>query len=243
VLFVPYCDPAYTLLSCALIGLWYAALRDDRTHDAVLLGVTVAATCLITFNVLVIGLFMVAMIFVTDDESVRLRLVRACKHAAITLATAVAGFLLLWILLRHDPIATFRMAWINQHELLRQHADHRPWPQSIPFDLTDFAFGSGWIAVLLVAFLVIDRSSLRPQPRQAVSPIVLVWLAVAQLVAVAILGLLQTETARVWNFMLPLLMVGVGMELSRWPRWSRAVAYGCLLLIAAGVCQNVKLIY
>ena len=51
------------------------------------------------------------------------------------------------------------------------------------------------------------------------------------------------ETARVWNFMLPLLMVSAGLALRAWePRW-RLIAYAATWFATAAIAQNVKLIY
>ena len=64
-------------------------------------------------------------------------------------------------------------------------------------------------------------------------------LCVVQVLVVALTGLLQTETARVWAFMLPLWMVPVGLELARWTWRGRAVAYACTWLLLAAAVQNM----
>ena len=61
----------------------------------------------------------------------------------------------------------------------------------------------------------------------------LVVLALAQLVLVAATGLLPGETARVWSFMFPLLMMPVGLELARWPMKARIACLTMLALITA----------
>ena len=75
----------------------------------------------------------------------------------------------------------------------------------------------------------------------------LIWalggLLVFGLVLVAVTGLLQLETARVWNFMLPLLMIPVGLELGSWTNWQRIAVYATLCLATAAIAQNVKFIY
>jgi hypothetical protein len=55
--------------------------------------------------------------------------------------------------------------------------------------------------------------------------------------------LLQLETARVWNFMMPLVMLPAGLELARWNRPWRAAVYATMVFVLAAVCQNVKFIY
>lgn len=241
--FFPMFDPTYILLTTALLGCWLGALRRQRPAYSILLGLVLAATCFITFNVLVLGLFMIAMVFIVGapDRPFAQRFATAARHAAIALATAVAVLAIFKFTIGYDPFATFISAWRNQHQLLIEHASERPWPRTIFFDLTDFALGSGWISVLLVVYAVFDR-------RQAPSPQrgrCLAWIgaAMAQIVTVAALGLLQAETARVWNFMLPLPMIPIGLELSRWPAAARTACYVGLLFVAAAIAQNMKFIY
>jgi len=119
--------------------------------------------------------------------------------------------------------------------LLVEHANERPYPATILFDLTDFALGCGWIGYLLVIFHVLQKLH-RQHPR-------LVMLAMAQIMVVAVTGLLQSETARVWNFMLPLLLIPVGLELSRWPVGARLLCYAALALITTVIYQKMVFIY
>jgi hypothetical protein len=92
------------------------------------------------------------------------------------------------------------------------------------------------LSVLVVAFYLSRRSP--PQERRS-----LVWLVLGQFVVVAALGLLQAETARVWDFMLPLLMIPVGLELARWPRRARAAVLVALAIITCAICQNMKFLF
>jgi hypothetical protein len=228
VLFFPMFDPTYILLSTALIGLWCCALRDNQIRYSIFLGIMFAFTCLMTFNVLVIGLFMATLIFIP-----RQKFMIIFKHALIALI--VAGILLglMWIFLGYDPIATFHAAWQNQHRLLAAHPHDRPYPQTIFFDLTDFAMASGWISVPLVIFYFRSDSTNRA----------LAILAIAQLIVVAVLALLQTETARVWNFMLPFLMIPIALELARWTPRARQVCYLLLLFMTIIIYQNIAFLY
>jgi hypothetical protein len=257
ILFPTFFDPAYILLSTALIGTWHLALSRDCPRCAILLGLTLVATSFITFNVLVIGLFMLGLVPIARGLPLQRRIARASKHALVAVVSMFAALVLLFLLVGYDPIATFRSAWANQHELLRLHAEDRPYPLTIPFDLTDFALGSGWISVVLVIFWFASKDEggrmkdekrwIEAPPSDASSLIIhpssLVLLTLLQLLAVAALGLLQSETARVWNFMLPLLIIPVGLELRRWPGWGRTIVYGCLLVVTIVTYLNLKFVY
>ena len=239
VLFFPMFDPAYPILSCAIVGAWVGAVdrRDGRL--ALLTGALLALACVVAFNVLVIGTFLAAYALVMPAaEPLRARAIRALKLGVVAISAWLALLALMIPTTGYDAFATFVSAWRNQHELLRRHAETRPYPQTIPFDLSDFAFGAAWSGAVLALGYFADRAA-RGDTRLAR----LSMLCVAQLVFVAVTGLLQMETARVWIFMLPLLMVPVGLELRAWtPRW-RMLAYAATWFATAAVAQNVKLLY
>jgi len=56
---------------------------------------------------------------------------------------------------------------------------------------------------------------------------------------VALTGLIQAETARVWIFLLPLLMIPAGLELSRWPPRLRAVAHVAMIAVTIALYANM----
>jgi hypothetical protein len=238
VLFFPTFDPAYILLSTALIGFWYLALARDSTKWSVLLGVVLGATLFITFNILVIGAFMVAVIFVVPPagRTIGGRLGVAAKHAGTAAGVTLAVLGLFWLAIGYDVIATFQSAWRNQHMQLARYADSRPYPMTVPFDLTDFALGSGWISAALVMCYFLTPWRDRRHDR-------FVWTVLALFALVAVTGLLPGETARVWNFMLPLLMIPVGLELSHWTMREQMGVLAVLALITITISQNMLFIY
>jgi hypothetical protein len=239
VLFFPMFDPTYPILSCAIMGCWAGAVERRDRRLAILTGAALAVTCVVTFNVLVVGAFMAAYALVMPvDVSLRARVTRALTLGAV----AVAVWLLLLEVLRlatgYDVYETFTSAWRNQHELLRRHAHTRPYPQTIPFDLLDFAFGGAWSGSVIAVGYFLDRAARADARLTRLSA-----LCVAQLVLVALTGILQMETARVWAFMLPLLMVPAGLELRSWSPRARLCVFAASWFAMAAIAQNVKLIY
>ena len=237
VLFFPASDPAYAILSCLIAITWIKALRQNRMMWAVATGAITATILVISFNLLVFGLFLVAFALLASGRPVKV----IAKHAAIALAVCVALTVALWLVTGYNPIATFFSAWRNQQQLLADSPNviglQRPYPATIWNDLLDFALGSGWISVVLAGFTI--ALCLRNGIRQPQSRYVL--LAIGQFLVVAISALLASETARVWNFMYPLLMIPVGIELSRHRIAGRIVILSCLALILAAVCRNMSI--
>lgn len=238
VLFFPMFDPLYIVLSCAMVGLWAAALRRDSAPLSIGLGATLAAMSWISFNVLAIGFFMAMYPLIADGGRVRRRALSALRLSAIAIGTWFALLVLFVPISGYDAFSTFASAWRNQHALLDRYGHTRPYPMTIAFDLSDFAMGSGWVSVALVVCYFVSTAK-RTDRRL----ILLCALCIVQLIVVAITGLLQTETARVWNFMLPLLMLPIGLELRGWTAGQRVTAYAALWMVMAAIAQNMKLIY
>jgi hypothetical protein len=241
VLFFPMFDATYPILSAALVGLWAVALDRRDRRLAALLGVALALVCLVTFNVLVIGIFMALYpLLVPVHLPARARLLRALELGAIAVVVWLFLLLLMMPTIGYDAFATLASAWRNQHELLRRHAETRPYPLTIPFDLTDFALGAGWSGAVIALGFFLDRAARADAGMRLTRSSIL---CVAQLVIVAATGLLQLETARVWTFMLPLLLVPLGLEMRTWDMRARFCAYAATWFATAAIAQNVKFIY
>jgi hypothetical protein len=112
-------------------------------------------------------------------------------------------------------------------------------PGTLPWDLYDFALGSGWISFMILAYYLWSTARTTPRPPTTT----MAMLCIAQFVFVAVTGLIQCETARVWMFMLPMLMTPIGLELSKWNYRMRTIAYVTLLLISLSVFRNMVFFY
>ena len=182
----------------------------------------------------------------------------AVKHVFVALGTFAGLYGVFWLFTGFDPVETFRQSLANQ-AVLAARLD-RPYPQSIFFDLTDFALGSGWISVILTFFFLwrktvgtnagddaetgAESGESRPMSGSRHDPsLAMSLLFLFQILTVAVSGLLRTETARVWIFLLPLLMFPIGNELAGWRFFPRLAVYFCLWFLMSSVLQNMSLIY
>ena len=184
------------------------------------MGVMLALILVVSFNLLVFGLFIAGYALIVSGRPIR----QVVRWGAIAIVVCVILTAALWWMTSYDPIATFISAWRNQHQLLSEHASERPYPDTSWNDLLDLALGTGWISFLLTGFTVM--ASLRTGWRNSITRLVTVCIAVPIVVAVS--ALMASETARVWNFMFPLLMVPVGIELCRQRRIERIIIFCCL---------------
>jgi hypothetical protein len=227
ILFFPEFDQFYPIYAMAILLLWAQCLKTGKWIWPVLLGLAFSVICFQTFNLLVLGVFVIGYAIMNGRPKL------ATRQAAIAAAVVVAVYGSLWLWSGYNPIATFRTG-IALHNL-DMPATHRVWPVTIPFDLTDFALGTGWISVGLVAFYFLAVGDRRKWG--------IVLLCLLQIVAVAVAGVLQGETARVWIFLYPLLMLPVGLEFAKWPRAQFLAVLACLWLLMAVLSQNMIFVY
>lgn len=232
ILFFPMTDPVYPIFTSALSIFWFKAIKDDSWKWSVCFALALALATFITYNFLVIGVFFAGMIWLTTPRSLTHATIVGAKHACIVAVTFIVAHIVFFMLTRYDPIATFQTAYRIQNEMISRSPRSHIFPQTIPWDLYDFLLGAGWIAGLLVMYWII-----RWDMKSALAKVIL--LGLFQIVLTAGTGLLQAETARVWNFLYPLLLLPVGVELSKWKRSYGVAVLICLLLLTAAIQQNM----
>ncbi|HUB24449.1 MAG TPA: hypothetical protein VL992_03390 [Tepidisphaeraceae bacterium] len=229
-LFLPELDQFFPVYTALIVILWAKALKTGRKIFAIAFGLAFSFICFQTFNFLMMGIFVAGYAAVIICQHRGSRAVSTfLRQSAVIIGIVVAAYGLLWLWCGYNPIETL-LTGIHTHHTEETPILHRDWPTTIPFDLTDFALGMGWVCVLLAVYYLV-RSWRRPD--------LLVLLCLLQPIAVAITGLLATETARVWIFMMPLVMVPAGLELRFWRTWERMIVMSCLWVITVVLSQNM----
>ena len=230
----PMLDQLYPIFTCALIGTWVLAMRSGKLSWAIAFGATLAAACFVVYHFLVLGALLGAatVAFVAQSRGERIRSV--VQSIVIALATLAGIYLLLNLLIGFSAVQVFRTALVEQGKHLSSLV--RPYPRTIVFDLTDFALGAAWIPWILALMGLLNREA----PKQT-----RLWaaLCLAQIVLIALLGLMQAETARIWCFLLPLLILPAAAELSRWPRKAQLAVFGAMWMLLCFVGQNLTFMY
>jgi hypothetical protein len=236
--FFPNFDSTYVVVACGMIGLWTLAMETGQKRFAAGFGAILALMFFYTYNLLVLGVFLLgygvaaARLAGQTGQALRRRLM---VQTMIALIVAVLPYLFLRCTTGFDPIATIRVAVHNQQENLSHMVVPRRLSQSWNGDLFDFALGTGWLGVFLMAgaYAIVRKKVGAERWRW--------WMgmAVVQLGVVAGTGLLQAEDARVWMFLLPLVLAPAGLELKRWPGAWRWIALFAAWLLMAGVVQNM----
>lgn len=236
VLFFPEFDQLYPIITCVLTLSWVTALRKERWRHGIAFGLVLFVLTFFSYGLLVIGAFLMFLTLAFVTEGPRERIWVVISQTSMGLATVVLAYSVLKGMTGFSAVNTFFSA-LESQKLLAQHLA-RPYPQTIFFDLTDFAMGTGWISFLLVLFYFHRHKS----TSLGNSEVRTGAFCVLQILVVAIAGLIPTETARVWIFLMPLLMFPIGEELSRWsPKASNAV-FACLWLLLVLVHQNMVFI-
>ncbi len=232
VLFFPEFDQVHPAMAAVMLGAWALAVRRGSLGWAALCGLALALASLFTFAFLVLGPFFVGYEF-DRTRAGRASASGVMRAAATTLGVAAACYTLLWLVSGYRPIDTFFSALRNE-ALLAMDVKPRPYLPSLLFDPLDFALGMGYLPLLLATFYL-AHSTGAELTRAA-------RIGLAQIVLVAVTGLLRCETARIWLLLAPLLMLAAGAELERWDRRSRWLAYLGLLLVTASVARNLEFI-
>jgi hypothetical protein len=224
-LFLPCLDQLFPVLAALLVLTWHRALEGSNAAAAGF-GLALAGTLFVTYNLLVLGIFLGLLTLLPFRRG-------TAQRVGLALATLAGAYLALYLATGYDPIASFQAALANQSRLAEIW--QRPYPRTIPWDLYDFLLGTGWIGGLLAAFYLVSKAR-REEPERWR----LALFAVLQIAGVALTGLLRTETARVWLFLQPLFFLVVGLELRTWTWRQRQVVYFGLWLLTATICRNLR---
>jgi hypothetical protein len=230
ILMFPGLDQIYPLLSAALVGTWALALRGPRFELAARCGLALFVATFTAYNLLAVGAFMLGFA-AWQLASRRCSAPSFAIASALVVSTCAGAYLLLWLWTGFDPIETFGNAIANQAAVAA--VLDRPWPDTIPWDAIDFVRGAGWL-LLLPAGATLLRAV-----RRRGDPLWLAALCFGQLAVLALSGLLPAEAARLWTFVLPLLAIPAGIELARWGRGPRLVAYSAMWIVLVVMHQTI----
>ncbi len=235
--FTPSFDQVFPVFTAILLCLWTAALRRDSLVRSLAFAVALAAALFVTFNVLVLGVFLLGITFVIMRAR-PLAPSRVLRHVALAALGVAGAYLLLWLATGYNVVEMFATALRHQAEHAAAFNPPRPYPWTVPFDLLDFLMGAGWVAAPLLLFYAMNRAARATtfETRWAVR------LALLQIIAVAVSGTLPAETARVWIFLQPLLALPIGRELSTWPFWPRAGALAAQFALMISIGGNMWLV-
>jgi hypothetical protein len=220
-LFFLYLDPIYPLFACAMLATWWTALQRESRSAAAVFGLVLFATTMISYTLLVLGVPLAGMALM------RWRRRSTYELAAIALGVVMAMHALFALATGFNPISAFRTALAMQAYQLPLL--HRPWPKTIPFDLLDFFLGAAWVPLVPAICWIARR-------RDVTS-----WLVVTPFV-VAVTGLIQAETARVWIFLLPLLFLPAARELRTWSARQRLAVHATMVMVVIALYMNMVFI-
>lgn len=229
-LFFPLPDITYPILTLIAIACWWRALLRSDLIAAALAALVIFVASLISYPLIGIGIPLFLMTVVRPPRSVLIPF-------AVAAAVFFGAYAVLALTTHYPALAAFESALDAQKWLLARL--RRPYPQSIPFDVIDFCRGLGWVTPVL-AVMGIARS------RHMQIPLVGRVLLIGGLltpVAIAAMGLMQAENARVWIFLMPLAALPAAIELSTWPLRARLVACASLVTVTIALHSTMAFIF
>ena len=220
-LFFLYLDPVYPIFSMAMLGTWYLALERQSPRAAAAFGLILFLATMTGYTLLVVGLVLGVMtVPYIKQRSMYARI-------AIAIGVAIVCHALFALATGFNPISAFQTALAMQRYQLPLL--HRPWPRTIPFDILDFLLGIGWAPLVPAIFGLTKRR----------------WISIACFALpfiIALTGLIQAETARVWIFMMPLFFVPASLEMEKWTPRERYAAFAAQLIVLIALYANMVFI-
>jgi hypothetical protein len=221
ILFLPEFDQIYPLASMLMISLWIGALTVPRRAitDAILFGALLALALFFAYNLLMVLPFLAyfGLYWLWRRRGQRAAWVTLLRTCAIGFGVTIGLYLALWYFTGFDPIATFRSAVANQAAVTPYL--NRPYGIFLLADPYDFFLGAGMLAlpILLIALL-------RAAPgfgRRRAAAMTVIGLAT---ILTTDLSASLAETARVWLFLQPLVVVPMAIVLAATRRrWRLAI--------------------
>ena len=223
----PEFDQIYPLFTMGIVGAWVLSMDGHRSAAPAVCAVLFVAH-LFAYNLLTIGAFLAlhagSMLWRRPDR--RSTLKRIMATSAVALGMWVGLLVLLHFATGYRPIASFERALDTQAQLAGSHG--RPWLACVLFDPYDFALGAGIMAVPL-ALIFAYRTARSVGPLTRAEELSLIGFATIAVVDVS--GLLRAETARVWLFLQPFLVIPAALVLARWKPTDRAAFFALQWLI------------
>jgi hypothetical protein len=236
----PAFDPLYAVFTLALVYAWTrAALEGARVWAAVWGAAWFVALCF-AHSFLTLGAFFVLSavldVGLSNDRGAALR--RTATSAALGGAVLAGCFAAAGALTGYNHLAALCTSMRLQGDLAQVW--HRPYSSTVFWDLYDFSLAAGWVPVgLVVAAAAAWRSRWAglPHALRVAAPA-----GLATILIVDLTGLLRAETARVWLFLQPFLILPAAVELRSWPPAWRRAAFGVLLFALAVIGARLAFI-
>jgi hypothetical protein len=216
--FFPELDQVYPIFSMLLILTFVKALSASNAwyRYALALGAVLFAASFFAYNLLTVGAFLLyyGMWWLWREGRAGAAAFTVIRTAAVSLIAAALLYLLLWATTGYNPPSALRHALKMQDATARWLG--RPYHVFVLPDLYDFSLAAG---IIVIPILWFHLSKLRDEFKANPNGMALTLIGLATVLTVDLSGLLRGETARVWLFLQPLLVVPVAVELARvrWP--------------------------
>ena len=221
--FFPEFDQIYPIFAMAMIFYFVGALNEERRWSfyALAMGLAVFIATFFAYNLLLAGAFPLyyAIYWWWRRGRTWTAALTVVRAAAVSLAATACLYGLLWATTGYKAVAALRHA-LHAQQGVNEHMG-RGYGISLFADPYDFLLAVGIIAAPILWF---HLRKVRKQFEQAPDAVALTVIGLATILTVDGSGLLRGETARVWLFLQPLVVVPVALELGRvrWP-WRMAL--------------------
>lgn len=236
VLFFPEFDQVYPLISMVMLILWDRALHRSAMASAGL-GLAMFLASFMAYNLfaMLIPMALYAFWLLHQSRWSPVTTGATVRAGIVALFVAVAAHALLFEATSFSAVGSLQRSLHLQAIFSGMLA--RPYGACVVFDLYDFALGGGVVLTLLALMY----AAAAPAAGDA-APLALTRIALLTILIVDLSGLLRCETARVWLFLQPLIVVPAGLQLAKLAPRERALLLTLQALILIALKCNMTFI-
>jgi hypothetical protein len=239
-LFFPCFDAVYPVFSMLLFLFWAEAL-GGKEWRAIAFGATLFLSTLLAYNLLAAGslLLLHTLRVLRRSPKEPATWIRLARVAGLGLAAFCLLHVLLWVVTGYKPVHSFLHALSTQGS----HAEGlgRPYLACLGFDLYDFALGGGILPAVLLGFFLLGRPGGASDAERSAR--VMATVGILGILAVDLTGLLRCETARVWLFLQPWVVLPAALELRDWAPVRREAVFCLQWVIIVVVKCNLGFVW
>jgi hypothetical protein len=213
ILFFPVGDQVYPILAMYMVLGWVYSLERSLSYAA-FFGCVLFVSTMFAYNLLTLGAFFTLYtIYRSCEPHSRIQWRRIGRAAVVAVLVFAGLHLLLHLATGYRPLLAFHQAVRNQEAI--DAILRRPYAPALFFNVYDLFLAAGIAPFpLLVLYLKDNARNFAQPPRE----LTLSCCGLLTIAIVNISGLLSAETARLWLFLQPFVVMPVALKLARMNR-------------------------
>lgn len=239
ILFFPEFDQVYPVLGMAMAYSWMRAINGS-THHLIASAICLAVALSFAYNLLLLGTFyaLSGIYIIYESKDRYTASIDLAKRCILLISLVASAYIAIYYLTGYDAIKSFNSALINQVEL--KDIWDRPHSIALFLNLYDFILGGGILVLPLTIYYAMDLYKNRNAVgHKAISVTMIGWITI---LITNLSGLLDYETARVWLFLQPFILVPAAIMLANLNKHAIYIIFAIQWLILSSIKSSLTFI-